>query len=113
MPNMPRLRLPYNRDDLTTFEPGKHFVNLRKLKRRLAIDISIIVASAAAITYRVLQSAANSNKHNTYIVVLIIIWIFTAILIIGSLKLNRFHKGYDVDISDEHTEKTEHPTNEP
>ena len=111
---MPKFRLSYNGDSLKTFKPGKHFVNLRRLKLRLAIDISIIVALAVAITYRVLRSVLNSNsKDNSYIVVLIIIWIFAAILIIGSLKLNRFHRGYDMDIPDEHIEKTENPAGEP
>lgn len=111
---MPRFRLSHNGDSLKTFEPGKHFVNLRRLKARLAIDISIIVALALTTTYKVLRSALNSNsKDNSYIVTLIIIWIFTAILIRGSLKLNRFHKGYDMDIPDEHIEKTESPAGEP
>jgi hypothetical protein len=111
---MPKFRLSHNGDSLRTFEPNKHFVNLRRLKWRLTIDISIIVASAVVITYKVIRSVLNSNsKDNSYIVTLIIIWIFTAILITGSLKFNGFHKGYDVDISDEHIEKTENPADKP
>jgi hypothetical protein len=111
---MPRFRLSHNGDSLRTFEPGKHFVNLRRQKWRLAIDISIIVALAVVITYKVLRSLLHSNsKDNSYIVGLIIIWSFAAILTTGSLKLNRFHKGYDVDVSNEHVEKMENPNDEP
>ena len=103
---MPKFRLSHNGDSLKTFEPGQHFVNLRRLKSRLAVDISIIVALALAITYKVLRSALNSySKDNSYIVVLIIIWIFALILILASLKLNRFHQGYDMDIPDGHIQK--------
>jgi len=97
---MPGKNTPYRGDGNPIIEPRRHFVNLRKLRWRLARDITVIIAFVTTITFLILRSVSDfGSDDKTYIVILVIIWTITAILIVGILKLNNFRKGYDIDTS--------------
>lgn len=93
--------LPYRGDGFpTNFKPRRRYVNLRKLKWSLAKTISTIIATLATLTFVVLLANSNSyNNDKTYIAALVIIWFIALMVIAGILDLNKFRKGYDVDIS--------------
>ena len=97
-----RRHVPYRGDGFPTdFEPRKRFVNLRKLRWRLAKTIVGIVAVFGTITFFVLQENSHSDvADKTYVAALVILWILALILIASILDLNKFRKGRDVDVPD-------------
>ena len=106
---MSRGRIPYHGDgNPNNFESRKRYVNLRKLRWGLARDISVILIIVVTITALFLRWISNFNSADkTPVVILVIFWIFAVILIVGVLKLNKFRKGYDVDISHRKEKKDE------
>ena len=72
-------------------------------KREVAITLFIIFVITAFILSIVLFSPADEskNKITSSIVVLIVASIFTITILSGITSVNKFRKGYDVDISDE------------
>ena len=98
---MGRGHLPYRGDGFpTNFKAHRRYINLKKLKWTLAKTIATIIAILAALTFIILQVSSNSyNNDKTYIVVLVIIWLIALMVITGILDLNKFRKGYDIDIS--------------
>jgi hypothetical protein len=105
---MSRGHLPYRGDGFPTdFESRKKRVNLRNLRLSLAKTIIAIILILVAITLVVLKLTPNPypssnpspNINSICIVQLAIMWICGFILMGGILRLNKFRKDRDVDIS--------------
>ncbi len=79
----------------------RRFVNVKKERRQIAKTIlGIIILSAIFFGYVMTDPTTpydNSIKIAAVVIVIIVVLIFVA----GILSLNKFRKGYDVDISDE------------
>jgi len=113
---MPR-EIPYRGDgNPRNIKPRRRFRNFKKERREILVSI-IIVLVLFLIPFSLFildDSLYNDNTIN--IVALVIGSLFVLTLLVGILSINKFRKGYDVDVSEEADKdddiKSEDPRNE-
>jgi len=81
----------------------RQFRNLKVGRRQIAITLLVIFIFTAFVLSLVLFGPTDdsTNKFAASIVVLIVASILTIAILNGMASVNKFRKGYDVDISEE------------
>jgi len=82
-------------------KPRKRYINLKKRRRETAKSVLLVI-----VLFTILFSGVVFSPDITYDVTIklaafFIILVFIVTLVVGIIVLNKFRKGYDVDISDE------------
>ena len=99
-----RHHLPYRGEPKPKYPKRRRQLrNLKAERRQIAITLLVIFILTAFVLSIVLLSPVDEsrNKFAASIVVLIVASILTIAILSGITSLNKFRKGYDVDISDE------------
>ena len=99
-----RHQVPYRGEPQPKFpKRRRQFRNLQAERRQIAITLLLIFIITALVLSLVLFSPDNEsrNKFAASIVVLIVALILTITILSGITSVNKFRRGYDVDISDE------------
>ncbi|MFT3890138.1 MAG: hypothetical protein QM730_00755 [Anaerolineales bacterium] len=82
--------------------------NLKEEKKRKIWTILISLAILIAIfAFVLLNSTSSSDQKATQIIVfLVLLFVFIAPLLAGLSSINKFRKGYDVDVSEKENKKS-------
>ena len=99
-----RHHIPYRGEPQSKFpKRRRQFRNLQGERRQIAITLLVIFIITALALSLVLFIPDNEsiNKFAASIVILIVSSILTIAILSGITSVNKFRKGYDVDISEE------------
>jgi hypothetical protein len=99
-----RHHLPYRGEPKPKYPKRRRQLrNLKAERRQIAITLLVIFILTAFVLSLVLLSSVDEsrNKFAASIVVLVVASILTIAILSGITSVNKFRKGYDVDISDE------------
>jgi hypothetical protein len=99
-----RHHLPYRGEPQPKFpKRRRQFRNLKGERREVARTLAVILALTMLVLGFILltPSDGQTNKFAASIVVLIVASILTIAILQGITSVNKFRKGYDVDVSEE------------
>jgi hypothetical protein len=96
-----RGHVPYRGDGQPRYsKPRRRFVNLKEERWETALSILFFIVFVSCGLGSAIFSTSPGENNTTDIAALVIGAILILTFIVGMLSLNKFRKGYDVDISE-------------